>query len=434
MQHYHAIRSVPETAPFDTGDFLVLFGELFNRGYANGLVEEAEKSNMTIVRSTVGRRTADSELRSLNPEEAQQIPKPFINVPLEVGFDLIPDQNGQNVVDKLKDVKLSNWNECRLDFDQIEFSRKAGELSFRKRVKDYFTELAKVVPKGKNVVIAHLMAGGVPRAKIILPLMNRSVKGTGDRFLPSEEFWKSDLGKLCQISFEEVTANSFKYLIEESMPFVDQVRASGADVVFTAYGYHGTEILINDKFQWQTYSPYLQGWAKMKLEDHARYFTKSGIKATVYNCPEILTNSSSIFQGVEICLYPLLLALKKLSANNPKLESEISSMLSLFKDEHSLEKLQTVTSEYFSKQEILDHCQFEKWPQHNRKDQLELMLNQSDSLISWHKDPKHLMTFPLSEIVFKACGYTMLRDCFNPQSSVSWINHDIVAKVYSQQI
>ena len=33
-----------------------IIGELFSRGYANGLVEEAEKCGMTILRATVGRR------------------------------------------------------------------------------------------------------------------------------------------------------------------------------------------------------------------------------------------------------------------------------------------------------------------------------------------------------------------------------------------
>lgn len=430
MQQYHAIRSVSEKVPFEKQDVLVLFGELFNKGYANGFVEEAEKAGMTIVRSTVGRRTSEGHLRALTNEESEVVPKPFINIPLEVGFDLEPDQNGQNISDKLKDVKLSNWNECHLDFQQIEYSRKAGEQSFRKRVRDYFVELTKIVPKGKKVVIAHLMAGGVPRAKIILPLMNRSVKGTGDRFLSSAEFWQSDLGKLCQISFEEVTANSFKYLVEEAAPFIEQIRANGGEVVFTAYGYHGTEILIQKKFQWQSYTPYLQGWAKSKLEHHATQFSQKGINCTVYNCPEILTNSSSIFQGVEICLYPLLLALRNEGAQNPKIQSELTEMISLLKEDFTLEKLDSVTSEYFSRKEILDHCIFEQWPQHNRKDQLEVMLQQSESLVDWHKDPKNLITFPLSEIVFKICGYVMLRDCLKPQASVSWINHDIISKIY----
>ncbi len=36
-----------------------------------------------------------------------------------------------------------------------------------------------------------------------------------------------------------------------------------------------------------------------------------GVKASVYNCPEIRTNSSDVFTGIELPLIPLLLALKK---------------------------------------------------------------------------------------------------------------------------
>ncbi|MFA7634012.1 MAG: hypothetical protein WCX90_10260 [Thiohalomonadaceae bacterium] len=42
---------------------LVLFGELFGRGYANGLIDEARKSGMTILGVTVGRRDENDQLR-----------------------------------------------------------------------------------------------------------------------------------------------------------------------------------------------------------------------------------------------------------------------------------------------------------------------------------------------------------------------------------
>ncbi len=78
-----------------------------------------------------------------------------------------------------------------------------------------------------------------------------------------------------------------------------------------AFGYHGTEILIDGRYAWQSYSPYLQGFAKVELENIARKALHEGIQASVYNAPEILTNSSSIFLGVEVALYPLLGAMKK---------------------------------------------------------------------------------------------------------------------------
>jgi hypothetical protein len=50
----------------------VLFGELFGRGYANGLVNEARKAGMTIVGITVGRRDEANALRPLNDDELAQ--------------------------------------------------------------------------------------------------------------------------------------------------------------------------------------------------------------------------------------------------------------------------------------------------------------------------------------------------------------------------
>ena len=40
FKDYFPIRHKPTPHLFQKGDVLVLFGELFNRGYANGLVEE----------------------------------------------------------------------------------------------------------------------------------------------------------------------------------------------------------------------------------------------------------------------------------------------------------------------------------------------------------------------------------------------------------
>ena len=59
MKYFFPIHQKTAPHPFKKGDLLVLFGELFNRGYANGLVEEAEKNGLTVVRATVGRRDAE---------------------------------------------------------------------------------------------------------------------------------------------------------------------------------------------------------------------------------------------------------------------------------------------------------------------------------------------------------------------------------------
>lgn len=418
------IKTVPNKSPWKKGDYLVLFGELFQRGYANGLVEEAARVGMTLIKGTVGRRDKET-LRPLNQEELQNITDKIINIPLEAGFDLEPNSEGLSPVDYLKDIKLTEWENAKLDWTKIEDSRKKGIARFKKNLKAYFTELEKQIEPGKNVLFAHLMAGGVPRAKIIMPLMNRVFKGSGDRHIPSEKFWNSDLGKLCQISFNEVTAETYRYLIELSQELREKIIKSGGHVSYLAYGYHGTEILINDKISWQTYTPYLQGWAKMQLEEISFLNQQKGINTCVYNCPEILTNSSSIFQGVEVSLYPLLLLLNK--NKTPKNVKIVEQCMSLLKAENSLESIKIHLNDYLSDPKIQACGVFEKWPQHSNKEQMEKMLSYSDKVVDLHLDQKNLITYVLSEVVFHSCGYIMLHDSWKPQNPVSWIGHDVIS-------
>jgi hypothetical protein len=428
---YHAIRQLKKDSTFKQGDVLVLFGELFSRGYANGLVEEAERRGMKIIRTTVGRREKDGTLRALTAAESASIPPPFINIPLEAGFDMEPDDQGVTPIDQLKDVKLSEWENAEVDKAGLEVSRKKGRDRFCKYLKAYLQELEGHIPEGANVLFAHLMAGGVPRTKIIMPLMNRSLKGTGDRFLSSERFWNSSIGQLCSLSFNEVTAETFQFLVNESSPLREKIQKQGGKVSYLAFGYHGTEVLMGPNYLWQTYSPYLQGWAKMRLENYSREFSQRGIKTAVYNCPEILTNSSSIFSGVELSLYPLLGALRKEGPDAPRSRSTIDECLAMLKPDVKLDDLLTFIKSYLNSEIIREHCNFEKWPQHNSKDQLEKMLTASDDLINMHKDPKQLITFPLSEVVFEACGKVMLADSPAPEAPVAWINHDVIAKIHS---
>ena len=168
------LRQKPSLSAYKPGDYLVLFGELFQRGYANGLVEEAERRGLKIIRSTVGRREKDGQLRSLTAEELKLQASPLINIPLEAGFDMQPDSKGLTPVEALKEVKLSDWKNFKLNFDRIKESRKKGSEDFKVRVHQYMQQLAPLIEPGRNVLFAHLMAGGVPRAKIVMPLLLRS--------------------------------------------------------------------------------------------------------------------------------------------------------------------------------------------------------------------------------------------------------------------
>ena len=434
--NYHAIRQLNNNAQFGKGDVLVLFGELFNRGYANGLVEEAERRGMTIIRTTVGRRDGDGALRALTTEEIASIPKPFINIPLEAGFDMEPDDQGISPVEHLKDLKLSNWDSANISQASIDSSREKGRVRFLKNLRAYLKELEAHLPSGKNVLFAHLMAGGVPRAKIIMPMMNRTLKGSGDRFMSSKTFWESSLGRLCEQNFFEVSADTFSNLVEESSPLREKLEKNGSRVSYVAYGYHGTEILIGSQYRWQSYSPYLQGSAKIRLENYSREFSSQGLKTCVYNCPEILTNSSAIFSGVEISLYPLLEALRQESSrsktpSNPCAQI-VDRCLALLKPEHNLNEMIKFINDYMNSEIIQSHCLFDQWPQHNSKDQLEKMLAASDYLLGMHKDPKQVITAILSEVVFEVCGKVMLADSPRPEAPVSWISHDVITKIMAR--
>lgn len=428
MTQLFSLREKPNLSPYKKGDVLVLFGELFSRGYANGLVEEAERIGMTLIRTTVGRREKDGSLRPLTSEEAATIPQPFINVPLEAGFDMETAANGLTPCDQLKDIKLAEWDKAVLDWKAIEESQKKGIERFKKNTSVYLSELEQYIPKGANVLFAHLMAGGVPRTKIIMPLLNRAFKGTGDRHISTEALLKAEIGQLCLRSFNDVTAETFRHLIELSAPLRQKLESQGSHVAYTAYGYHGTEVLIDEKYKWQTYTCYFQGWAKMALEEISKEFYKNGIHCCVYNCPEILTNSSSVFQGVEVSLYPLLAAIQKDAKNKEHAAKILSDCKNLLKDEVTFQQIIEFTNEYLKSDLVQEFTKFELWPQHSRKDQMEYMLKSSDHLFSLHKDEKNLITAVLSEAVFKSCGYVMLHDSWKPQAPVAWIGHDLVAR------
>ncbi len=428
-----ALRNPITESGYKAGDVLVLFGELFARGYANGIVEEAERNGLTVIRTTVGRRTEDGQLRALFPEEMSTQNKPFINIPLEAGFDLTPSRSGNSPADLLKGVRLNEWLDAKLDFKQIEESREIARADFQERVRKYIEELKKVLPAGKNILFVHTMAGGVPRAKIVMPAMNRVFKGRGDRFVASKDFWNSDIGRLSAMNFEEVTANTFQVLLNETAGIRDEAKKDGRHISYVAYGYHGTETLIDGEYRWQTYTPYLQGWAKLKLEQYAQAADEKGISACVYNCPEILTNSSSIFQGLEVSLYPLLGALRKEGSDSPAVQSILKQCLGKLQDGYNIDRILAFTDAYMNSDIIQTHSVYERWPQHNSVEQMEKMMTSSEELISWHKNPKDLCNYMLSEEVFKATGTVMFHDSWRPAAPVQWLGHDVLAKEIARQ-
>lgn len=426
-----SLREIPQHNIFRKGDTFVLFGELFGRGYANGLVNEARKAGMTIIGITVGRRDENNALRALTDEELSiaeaNLGGRIINVPLMAGFDLDAPAGEPTPTDLLGGMTLKSWQEDKLDWQQIEKCREVGVKRFTDSVAKVMAELDGMIADGSNAFFAHTMAGGIPKVKVFLAIANRIYKGRGERFMSSRALLDSDLGKLCLMNFDEVTANTFQYLIEGSAAIRARLEKTGGQVRYTAYGYHGTEILINGDYHWQTYTNYTQGYAKMRLERVATDAWAQGIKATVFNCPEIRTNSSDIFVGVELSLFPLLKALKK-EGGGAWADAQWQACRDLLQDGMSLEALLQKISDYNAAGVMKVYRNFAAWPMDNSAELADLMIGTSDEITQMHKDRKALVTDILSALVLEGTGPLMFLEASHPAAPVLWLNHDVIAK------
>jgi len=431
MSSLSSLREVPNSTIFSKGDVFLLFGELFGRGYANGLVNEARKAGMTIIGITVGRRDENNTLRALNEEELAiaeaNLGGRIINLPLMAGFDLDAPAGEPTPTDLLAGMTLKSWQDDKLDWSHVEKCRVAGVQRFKETVAQVMSQVDGMIAEGSNVFFAHTMAGGIPKVKVFLAIANRIYKGRGDRFMSTRALLDSDLGKLIMMNFDEVTANTFQYLIEGSAAIRERIEKTGGQVRYTAYGYHGTEILIDDQYQWQTYTSYTQGKAKMRLEGVAEAAWSQGVKATVYNCPEIRTNSSDIFVGVELSLFPLLKALKK-ENGGAWAEAQWQACRVLLQDGNSLEALLQKIDDYNASSIMAGFRDFSAWPMDNSAELAELMIGTSDSITQMHHDRKALVTDLLSALVLEGTGPLMFYGASQPMSPVIWLNHDVIAK------
>ncbi len=426
-----ALRDIPKTNIFRKGDVFVLFGELFGRGYANGLVNEAKKAGMTLIGITVGRRDENNALRKLTEEELAiaeaNLGGRIINVPLMAGFDLDAPEGFPTPTDLLAGMTLKSWQEDRLDWAHIEKCRKVGVARFTDSVAQVMSQLDGMIKDGSNVFFAHTMAGGIPKVKVFLAIANRIYKGRGERFMSSRALLDSDLGKLILMNFDEVTANTFQHLIEGSAAIRSRIEKTGGQVRYTAYGYHGTEILIDGKYQWQTYTNYTQGYAKMRLEDVARSAWEKGVVATVYNCPEIRTNSSDIFVGVELSLFPLLKALNK-EGDGAWANTQWQTCQTLLQEGISLESLLKKIEDYNVSEVMKRFRDFSAWPMDNSAELAEVMIGTSEEITQMHVNRNELVAGHLSALVLEGTGPLMFHETSNPAGPVLWLNHDIIAR------
>ncbi|CUI08464.1 enoyl ACP reductase FabMG family protein [Massilia antarctica] len=431
MTELTSLRHIPNTKLFRKGDVFVLFGELFGRGYANGLIDEAREAGMTIVGITVGRRDENNALRALNEEELAEAEAKLggriINLPLMAGFDLDAPEGERNPTEMLAGLTLKGWQEEKLDWTAVERCREVGVRRFASSTAQAMAEIDKLIPDGSNVFFAHTMAGGIPKIKAFLAIANRIYKGRGERFMSSRELLDSDLGKLILMNFDEVTANTLQHLITASAAIRERITAKGGQVRYTAYGYHGSEILIDGKYQWQTYTNYTQGYAKMRLESIAQAAWAQGISATVFNCPEIRTNSSDIFAGVELSLFPLLAALKR-EGGGAWAEQQWSICQELLNDGVSLQSLIDQIEAYNNDPVSATFRNFDAWPMDNTPPLAEVMIGTSDEMTKLHKDRKALITDHLSALVLESAGPLMFYGAAEKIAPVVWLNHDIIAR------
>jgi hypothetical protein len=426
-----SLTQIPQNTLYKKGDVFVLFGELFGRGYVTGLLDQAKKAGMEIIGITVGRRDENNKLRPLNDEELAQaeanLGGRIINVPAMAGFDLDAPEGEPTPTDLLGSLTLENWETEKLDWAHIEKCREIGVKRFQDAVAKIMAELEGMIADGKNVHFAHTMAGGIPKAKVFLVIANRIYKGRGARHMSSQVLLDSDLGKLILQNFDEVSANTFRHLIEGSAAIRARIEKSGGQVRYSAYGYHGTGILIGDEYRWQTYTNYTQGYAKMKLEAIAEEAFAAGIKATVFNCPEIRTNSSDVFAGIELPLLPLLKALKK-ENGGARAEKIWADCQALLVEGATIDDVLQKIADFQASDVMIPFYDFNKWPMPNSQGQSDITIGTSTEIAQMHKDGKALISDYLSVLVVEATGALIFGEVDNPSAPVLWLNHDVVAR------
>ncbi|MEK1948394.1 MAG: hypothetical protein AAAB36_22930, partial [Ensifer adhaerens] len=238
MENPIALNRLAENNVFRKGDVFVLFGELFGRGYATGLLDQARQAGMQIVGITVGRRDENNALRPLDAEELsaaeERLGGRIINIPLMAGFDLDAPAGGPTPTDLLANMTLESWEQDRLDWDYIQQCRDIATSRFTNSLSQVMAVLDGMIADGRNVIFAHTMAGGIPKAKVFLVVANRIYKGRGPRHMSSQALLDSDMGKLILQNFDEVSAITFRHLIESSSAIRARVEASGGQVRYTA--------------------------------------------------------------------------------------------------------------------------------------------------------------------------------------------------------
>lgn len=436
--------------PSPSSSVFIIFGEVFPGGYIQGLLAQAKKHNSTIIYSTMGRRTSEQKLRELNQEELQKKKEElslsksdlFINIPLEAGFDL-EDYQGNTLVEKINQYGLKTWEDFLIDKGLLLKIKEQARIKFQKQIHKFLKQAhTHITSDTKNIHFIHTMAGGIPRSKLLMAVLNKVLKGRDKRFYSSEKFCSTGLGQASLESFKSVTADSFEDLITETSALRSLWAQKNINTTYTAFGYKGNSILVKDKYQWVAYAPYIQGWAKLELEKTAIQSQENSISANVFNCPEVLTRSSQAFSGIEVFLYPLLNSLNPESSkvilekigDLPIIKSMLSELKTnslnkesfshYFEQDFSFTNLKNLTDNFFTNPNLSQQIQLSHWPQHNNPQQMHLMIKKTLELNKYTKEEtKTVLYTQLSTILIYLAGYHIYKQ-LNSKLAVQNLTHE----------
>jgi len=104
------------------------------------------------------------------------------------------DDDGRSPLEQFQEGEAGLLGQARLDWNGIEQSRQRGITRFTDALAQFVAILEKQIPQGVNVLFVHTMAGGIPRARVYMPLFNRVFKGQGERYSPRRLFGTRNWG------------------------------------------------------------------------------------------------------------------------------------------------------------------------------------------------------------------------------------------------
>jgi hypothetical protein len=147
----------------------------------------------------------------------------------------------------------------------------------------------------------------------------------------------------------------------------------------------------------------------------------------VFNCPEIRTNSSDIFVGVELSLFPLLTALKR-EGGGKWAQQQWDACQALLQDGVELQTILDMLESY-NNNPVSEHFRnFDAFPMDNTPELADVMIGTSEEITKLHKDKKELITDRLSALVLEGAGPLMFHGAAEQIGPVLWLSHDIIAK------